>query len=46
LHVHHKTVRRWITRGWLPAQRAGRRILIRTADVDAFIESVGSGRDG
>ena len=39
LKVHYMTAYRWVRRGRLPAYKAGGRLRVRAADVDAFLAS-------
>lgn len=38
LHVHPKTLRKWIREGKLEASRAGKRHRVRRADIDRMLE--------
>jgi len=39
LQINQQTIRNWIDRGALPAVRLGRRVRIREADLDRFIQA-------
>ena len=44
--LNQQTVRNWIDRGELPSVRVGRRVRIRWADVEAFMEPAGPATPG
>jgi excisionase family DNA binding protein len=44
LKINQQTVRNWIDQGMLPALHVGRRVRVRRADFDVFLEDGYSGR--